>query len=54
MILVKGMMTAMKSVFYVMCLLVILTYVFAIAFTQLSVNTPTIGETYFANVAFGM
>jgi voltage-gated sodium channel len=54
MILVKGMMSAMKSVFYVMCLLVILTYVFAIAFTQLSVDTPTIGETYFANVAFGM
>jgi len=48
------MITAMKSVFYVMCLLVIITYVFAIAFTQLSVNTETIGDTYFSNVALSM
>jgi hypothetical protein len=54
MILIKGMMQAMTSVFYVMCLLVILTYVFGIAFTQLAVNTPSIGETYFANVSFSM
>merc|ERR1719310_2439282 len=39
MILIKGMITAMKSVFYVLCLLVLITYVFAIAFTQLSVGT---------------
>merc|ERR1719502_2654315 len=54
MILVKGMVTAMKSVVYVMGLLVIITYVFAIAFTQLAVGTPTIGEDYFANVAQSM
>jgi len=54
MILIKGMMTAMKAVMYVMCLLVIFTYVFAIAFTQLAVNTPTIGDTYFANIGFSM
>merc|ERR1719236_424897 len=54
MILIKGMVTAMKSVVYVMCLLVIITYVFAIAFTQLAVGTPTIGEDYFANVAHSM
>eukprot|EP00746_Dinoflagellata_sp_MGD_P009192 gnl/MRDRNA2_/MRDRNA2_118584_c0_seq1.p1 gnl/MRDRNA2_/MRDRNA2_118584_c0~~gnl/MRDRNA2_/MRDRNA2_118584_c0_seq1.p1 ORF type:complete len:496 (-),score=95.17 gnl/MRDRNA2_/MRDRNA2_118584_c0_seq1:589-2076(-) len=54
MILVKGMVTAMKSVVYVMCLQVLITYVFAIAFTQLSVGTPTIGEDLFANVAHSM
>merc|ERR1719265_1851960 len=54
MILVKGMATAMKSVVYVMGLLVIITYVFAIAFTQLAVGTPTIGEDYFANVGQSM
>jgi hypothetical protein len=54
MILVKGMVTAMKSVVYVMGLLVIITYVFAIAFTQLAVGTPTVGEVYFANVAQSM
>eukprot|EP00746_Dinoflagellata_sp_MGD_P004486 gnl/MRDRNA2_/MRDRNA2_108669_c0_seq1.p1 gnl/MRDRNA2_/MRDRNA2_108669_c0~~gnl/MRDRNA2_/MRDRNA2_108669_c0_seq1.p1 ORF type:complete len:502 (-),score=76.32 gnl/MRDRNA2_/MRDRNA2_108669_c0_seq1:155-1660(-) len=53
-ILVKGMVTAMKSVVYVMGLLVILTYVFAIAFTQLAVGTETIGEVHFANVAHSM
>lgn len=40
MILIKGMATAMKSVAWVMGLLTILTYVFAIAFTQLAVGTP--------------
>jgi len=54
MILIKGMATAMKSVAYVMALLIILTYVFAIAFTQLAVGTPTIGDDYFANIAHSM
>lgn len=54
MILIKGMVTAMTSVFYVMCLLVIITYVFSIAFTQLSVGKETIGPKYFANVGLGM
>merc|ERR1712241_1249723 len=51
MILIKGMLTAMKSVVYVMCLLMIITYVFAIAFTQLAVGLPTVGPDYFPNVA---
>merc|ERR1712232_81509 len=44
----------MKSVCYCMCLLLILTYVFAIAFTQLSVDTPNLGPVYFANVGLAM
>lgn len=54
MILIKGMLQAMTSVFYVMCLLIIVTYVFSIAFTQLSVGKETIGPKYFANVGLGM
>jgi hypothetical protein len=53
MILIKGMATAMKSVAYVMALLVLITYVFAIAFTQLAVETE-IGDEYFANIAHSM
>eukprot|EP00929_Paragymnodinium_shiwhaense_P110757 TRINITY_DN7799_c0_g6_i1.p1 TRINITY_DN7799_c0_g6~~TRINITY_DN7799_c0_g6_i1.p1 ORF type:complete len:525 (-),score=114.43 TRINITY_DN7799_c0_g6_i1:209-1783(-) len=53
MILVKGMVTAMKSVCYVMFLLVMITYVFAIAFTQLA-DGNDFGATYFPNVAFSM
>jgi voltage-gated sodium channel len=53
-ILVKGMMQAMTSVAYVMGLLVIITYVFAIAFTQLSVGKEIISERYFPNVAIAM
>lgn len=53
-ILVKGMITAMTSVFYVMCLLVSVTYIFAIAFTQLAVGTETVGQKYFANVSLSM
>jgi hypothetical protein len=60
MILIKGMATAMKSVVYVMALLVLLTYVFAIAFTQLAVSTyedygeESVGDTLFANIALSM
>eukprot|EP00746_Dinoflagellata_sp_MGD_P128027 gnl/MRDRNA2_/MRDRNA2_62472_c0_seq1.p1 gnl/MRDRNA2_/MRDRNA2_62472_c0~~gnl/MRDRNA2_/MRDRNA2_62472_c0_seq1.p1 ORF type:complete len:517 (+),score=100.32 gnl/MRDRNA2_/MRDRNA2_62472_c0_seq1:137-1687(+) len=53
MILIKGMVTAMKSVMYVMGLLVLITYVFAIAFTQLAVGKD-IGFTFFANVSHAM
>eukprot|EP00931_Biecheleriopsis_adriatica_P047368 TRINITY_DN27306_c0_g1_i1.p1 TRINITY_DN27306_c0_g1~~TRINITY_DN27306_c0_g1_i1.p1 ORF type:complete len:533 (+),score=104.13 TRINITY_DN27306_c0_g1_i1:43-1641(+) len=53
MILVRGMMQAMTSVLYVMCLQVILTYIFAIACTQLSTGYKC-GERYFANVAMSM
>lgn len=54
MILIKGMVTAMKSVSYVMALLVLITYVFAIAFTQLAVGTESIGDDFFANIAHSM
>jgi uncharacterized membrane protein (GlpM family) len=54
MILIKGMVSAMKSVSYVMALLVLITYVFAIAFTQLAVGTESIGEDFFANIAHSM
>jgi hypothetical protein len=54
MILIKGMLQAMTSVAYVMGLLVIITYVFAIAFTQLAVGTPSIGDVYFTNVPLSM
>lgn len=54
MILIKGMATAMKSVAYVMALLVLITYVFAIAFTQLSVGTESVGDDWFANISLSM
>jgi len=54
MILIKGMITAMKSVLYVMCLLVIILYVFGIAFTQLAVDTVVIRDRYFQNVLLSM
>jgi hypothetical protein len=54
MILIKGMVSAMKSVFYVMCLLLVLLYVFAIAFTQLSAGTETLPDKFFGNVAHSM
>merc|ERR1711959_192313 len=52
-ILIRAMVTAMKSVVYVMVLLTIVTYVFAIACTQLSANT-SMGQTYFHNVPLAM
>eukprot|EP00929_Paragymnodinium_shiwhaense_P112029 TRINITY_DN80280_c0_g1_i1.p1 TRINITY_DN80280_c0_g1~~TRINITY_DN80280_c0_g1_i1.p1 ORF type:complete len:492 (-),score=68.35 TRINITY_DN80280_c0_g1_i1:255-1730(-) len=53
MILIKGMVTAMKSVVYVMALLVIVTYVFAIVCRQLSEGTE-FQATFFANVGLSM
>eukprot|EP00929_Paragymnodinium_shiwhaense_P052963 TRINITY_DN2651_c0_g5_i2.p1 TRINITY_DN2651_c0_g5~~TRINITY_DN2651_c0_g5_i2.p1 ORF type:complete len:548 (+),score=136.47 TRINITY_DN2651_c0_g5_i2:109-1752(+) len=53
MILIKGMVSAMKSVVYVMLLLVMLTYVFAIACKQLSVGTEY-HEEYFNTVSVSM
>eukprot|EP00930_Biecheleria_cincta_P082870 TRINITY_DN72512_c0_g1_i1.p1 TRINITY_DN72512_c0_g1~~TRINITY_DN72512_c0_g1_i1.p1 ORF type:complete len:591 (+),score=119.86 TRINITY_DN72512_c0_g1_i1:126-1898(+) len=53
MMLVKGMLAAMASVFYVMCLLLIVTYVFAIGFTQLTAGHE-LGAKYFANVSVAM
>eukprot|EP00930_Biecheleria_cincta_P022878 TRINITY_DN16618_c0_g1_i1.p1 TRINITY_DN16618_c0_g1~~TRINITY_DN16618_c0_g1_i1.p1 ORF type:complete len:559 (+),score=111.42 TRINITY_DN16618_c0_g1_i1:25-1701(+) len=40
MILIKGIVTASMSVFYVMCLQLMLTFVFGITFTMLSVESP--------------
>eukprot|EP00931_Biecheleriopsis_adriatica_P050231 TRINITY_DN29074_c0_g1_i1.p1 TRINITY_DN29074_c0_g1~~TRINITY_DN29074_c0_g1_i1.p1 ORF type:complete len:559 (+),score=106.86 TRINITY_DN29074_c0_g1_i1:86-1678(+) len=54
MILIKGMKTATQSVGYVVLLLLVLTYVFAIACTQLSVDAPEIHEKYFDHVALSM
>eukprot|EP00404_Azadinium_spinosum_P019223 CAMPEP_0180490978 /NCGR_PEP_ID=MMETSP1036_2-20121128/39405_1 /TAXON_ID=632150 /ORGANISM="Azadinium spinosum, Strain 3D9" /LENGTH=429 /DNA_ID=CAMNT_0022499211 /DNA_START=1 /DNA_END=1290 /DNA_ORIENTATION=- len=53
MVLVKGMATAMRSVFFTLCLLVLITYVFAIIFTQLTAGT-SIGNDYFASVLDSM
>jgi len=53
MILIKGMVTAMKSVAYVGALLIILTYIFGIAFTVLAVDTD-MGESYFKTVPLSM
>jgi len=48
-ILVKGMVAAMRSVFFTLLLLFGITFVFAIGFVQYCKGT-TVGETYFANV----
>mmetsp|Transcript_98742 Transcript_98742/g.156118 ORF Transcript_98742/g.156118 Transcript_98742/m.156118 type:complete len:528 (-) Transcript_98742:130-1713(-) len=53
MILIKGMITAMKSVLYVLCLLVLIIYVFAIMFTQLAEGTEY-GTVFFDTVPLSM
>ncbi|CAJ1376179.1 unnamed protein product [Effrenium voratum] len=53
MILIKGMAAATTSVFFIMCLQLILLYVFAIAFTQLAAGTQ-MGAYYFPNVLHSM
>ncbi|CAE7219328.1 SCN10A [Symbiodinium sp. CCMP2456] len=53
MILIKGMAAAATSVFFVMCLQLILLYVFAIAFTQLASGT-FMGDYYFPDVLHSM
>merc|ERR1719313_3064524 len=40
MILIKGMAAAARSVFFTLCLLVAIMYVFAIAFVQLTIGNP--------------
>merc|ERR1719456_1546975 len=49
MILIKGMISACRSVFFTLCLLALLTYVFGIMFTQLMVDT-IVGQTSFKTV----
>jgi hypothetical protein len=53
MILIKGMMVASRSVFFTMCLLLILLYLFAIALRQLSENTEA-GALFFPGVPDAM
>jgi hypothetical protein len=53
MILIKGMATAMKSVLYVLGLLILIIYVFAIMLTQLSDGTE-MGKEYFDTVPLAM
>merc|ERR1719414_1305886 len=52
-ILVKGMVSATRSVFFTLCLLAILLYVFAIAFVQVLRGTPA-GDKYFRKVGVAM
>jgi hypothetical protein len=52
-ILVKGMVSAMRSVFFTLLLLLICIYVFAIAFRQLLDGTPA-GAQYFPSIMIGM
>jgi len=52
-ILIKGMVAAMRSVFFTLVLLVALLYIFGILFKQLSIGTNT-GDTYFSTVPRSM
>lgn len=54
MVLIKAMAIAIKSVLYVMGLLVLVTYVAGIACTQLSLETVDARELYFLNVPHSM
>eukprot|EP00930_Biecheleria_cincta_P069477 TRINITY_DN57213_c0_g1_i1.p1 TRINITY_DN57213_c0_g1~~TRINITY_DN57213_c0_g1_i1.p1 ORF type:complete len:499 (-),score=80.95 TRINITY_DN57213_c0_g1_i1:210-1706(-) len=54
MILIKGMVTGMFTVVYVLALLLMFAYVFAIACCQLSADTPTIHAKYFDTVPLAM
>merc|ERR1712032_808939 len=53
MMFVKGMGAALQSVIYTLILLVILLYVFAVVFKQLTDDT-TVGRVYFESVPHGM
>jgi len=53
MILIKGISVATRSVFFTLCLLVVIIYIFGIAFTQLTQET-TVGTKYFDNVLSSM
>eukprot|EP00747_Dinoflagellata_sp_TGD_P166575 gnl/TRDRNA2_/TRDRNA2_189561_c0_seq1.p1 gnl/TRDRNA2_/TRDRNA2_189561_c0~~gnl/TRDRNA2_/TRDRNA2_189561_c0_seq1.p1 ORF type:complete len:738 (+),score=172.14 gnl/TRDRNA2_/TRDRNA2_189561_c0_seq1:158-2371(+) len=53
MILIKGVVIAMRSVFFTLCLLLIIIYVFAIAFKQLT-SEMVIGEAHFRTVPAAM
>eukprot|EP00928_Gymnodinium_smaydae_P097682 TRINITY_DN8907_c1_g6_i1.p1 TRINITY_DN8907_c1_g6~~TRINITY_DN8907_c1_g6_i1.p1 ORF type:complete len:774 (+),score=213.81 TRINITY_DN8907_c1_g6_i1:258-2324(+) len=50
MIMIKGMLAATRSVCFTLGLLMIIMYVFAIAFVQLTADYPTLSANYFTNV----
>merc|ERR1719162_1287091 len=52
-ILLKGIRSSMRSVFFTLILLTFLIYVFAVALPQLTDGTP-IGAQYFPTVYYGM
>ena len=52
-IMIKGMRAACRSVFFTLLLLVVIMYVFAIAFVQLSAET-SVGDDYFSAVPESM
>lgn len=52
-VLIKGIFVAARSVFYTLCLLTAIIYVFAVAFRQLTDGLP-VGEQYFRNVPTSM
>jgi len=52
-ILIKGMVAAVRSVFFTLLLLVVLLYVFAIVLKQASIQTPT-GDEFFSTVPRSM
>lgn len=52
-ILIKGMVAAIRSVFFTLLLLVVLLYIFGILFKQLSMSTQT-GDSYFSTVPRSM
>jgi hypothetical protein len=52
-VLIKGMVVAMRSVFFTLCLLAGILYVFGIAFVQLMKDT-TAGDAYFGSVPQAM
>eukprot|EP00929_Paragymnodinium_shiwhaense_P056748 TRINITY_DN2840_c0_g1_i1.p1 TRINITY_DN2840_c0_g1~~TRINITY_DN2840_c0_g1_i1.p1 ORF type:complete len:734 (+),score=151.16 TRINITY_DN2840_c0_g1_i1:201-2402(+) len=53
MIMIKGMLAAFRSVFFTLCLLLIIMYIFAIMFTQLAKETP-LAIKYFPSITYSM
>merc|ERR1712232_989781 len=53
MILIKGMVAACRSMFFTLCLLALIMFVFGIAFKQMAAEYP-IGRQYFHSVPSSM
>merc|ERR1719310_1834810 len=53
-ILIKGMMAGMRAVFFVCILMLIFTYIMAIALVQISTGTESVEEEYFETVPAAM